>query len=130
MRRALILLMITLFAGPALGAERPILGTMPAYPGAARPLRHWDTDKMAFATTPDKPEAVIAYYMHVLPKAGWQPAPGAEAEAVAAASADEPVWMTFLRPGQGRLDIQLTRGKSQKTGQWLTLITTQATFKL
>jgi hypothetical protein len=125
-----VLLGMGLFAAPALAAERANLGTMPAYPGASKPLRHWDTDKMAFATTPDRPEAVIAYYMATLPRAGWKPAPGAEAEAIAAASADEPVWLTFLRPGQGRLDIQLTRGKSGKTGQWLTLITTQSSFKL
>ena len=44
---------------PALALERPILGTMPAYPGATRPLPHWETDKVASAMTADKPEAVI-----------------------------------------------------------------------
>jgi hypothetical protein len=122
--------LVGLIPSPAFAAEQPILGTMPAYPGATRPLKQLESNRRAIALTPDKPEAVIAYYMSRLTRSGWQPAPGAEAEAYAAALAKEPVWMTFLRPGLGRLDIQVTQGRHPKTGQVLTMITYQADTRL
>ena len=130
MRRLLLLGLILVQPSPANASEPPILGTMPAYPGATRPLRHFETANTAIAMTRDKPEAVIVYYMDRLTRAGWQPVDGIEAEAHAAALAGEPVWLTFYRPGQGRLDIQLTRGRHPKTQELLTLIMYQAQLKL
>lgn len=121
---------VLILPSPALALERPILGTMPAYPGATRPLPHYETDKLAIAMTADKPEAVIGYYINSLSRAGWRPAPGIAAEALAAAAAKEPAWMTFLRPGLGRLDIQVTQGQHPKTGRPATMIFYQANVKL
>lgn len=131
--RTLAIALATIFLtlpSPAFALERPILGTMPAYPGATRPLPHWETSHLAIAMTSDKPEAVIGYYLNSLSRAGWQPAPGIAAEALAAAGAKEPAWMTFLRPGMGRLDIQVTQGKHPSTGQAATLIFYQSNVKL
>lgn len=127
----LIIALGLLFAvgSPALAQEQPILGTMPAYPGATRPLPRWETAHLAIAMTPDKPEAVVAYYMNRLPRVGWRSAPGTDAEAAAAVMAKEPVWMTFLQPGIGRLDIEVTQGRHPKTGQDVTLIMYQADLK-
>ena len=93
----------------------PILGTMPAYPGAARPLPGWETKRLAIAMTADKPEAVIAYYLRKAPDAGWTPEPGTAAEAYAAASAGQPAWLSFYRPGLGSLEVQVTTGPHPKT---------------
>jgi hypothetical protein len=117
------------FPSPASAHEQPILGTMPPYPGATRPLPHWETANLAIALTPDKPEAVIGYYMVSLTRSGWTPAPGIGAEALAAAAAQEPAWLTFLKPGAGRLDIQITRGVHPGTKQPATLVFYQSTFK-
>jgi hypothetical protein len=103
-------------------AETPILGTMPAYPGATRPLPTWETRRLAVAMTPDKPEAVIAYYLRKMPTQGWRPEAGIAAEAFAAASAGQPAWLTFSRAGLGRLEVQVTSGPHPKTGAPLTLI--------
>lgn len=106
-------------------AERvptPILGTMPAYPGAVRSLPGWETRRLAIAMTPDKPEAVIAYYLNRMPAAGWKPAPGIAAEAHAAVLAGQPAWLTFSRPGQGSLELQVTTGPHPQTRAPVTVI--------
>lgn len=116
-------------ASPALAArsvvERvpaPILGTMPAYPGAARPLPGWETKRLAIATTADKPDAVIAYYLRTMPAHGWKPEPGIAAEAHAALVAGQPAWLTFTRPGLGSLELQVATGPHPKTGVPVTVI--------
>lgn len=131
MRRLAIALSTAMLSicSPAFALERPILGTMPPYPGATRPLPHWENDYLAIALTADKPEAVIGYYISSLSRAGWKPAPGIAAEALAAAQAKEPAWMTFLRPGMGRLDIQVTQGQHPHTGRPATLIFYQSSIK-
>ena len=100
----------------------PILGTMPAYPGAMRPLPGWETGRLAIAMTTDKPDTVIAYYLSKMPATGWTPAPGIAAEAHAAASAGQPAWLTFTRAGLGDLEIQVTQGPHPKTGAPVTVI--------
>lgn len=131
MKRLLALtLLCGLFSAPAFAAEAAILGTIPPYPGAARPLKHWETNTSAIALTTDKPPAVIAYYLHSMTRAGWKPADGIAAEATAAAEAGSPAWLTFERSGLGRLDVQVTSGKHPKTGQPVTLIFYQSDYKL
>lgn len=123
-------ILCSLAAGtPALAApsvvERvpaPILGTMPAYPGALRPLPGWETKRLAIAMTPDKPEAVIAYYMRRMPAAGWDPAPGIAGEALAAVAAKQPAWLTFSRAGLGNAEIQVTTGPHPTTREPVTVI--------
>lgn len=107
-----------------------ILGTIPPYPGASRPLPTWETERLAIALTRDKPEAVIAYYVDRLTAAGWHPADGSEGAAYAAAMAEQPAWLTFERHGLGRLDIQISRGRHPKTGEWLTLIFYESRYRL
>ncbi len=100
----------------------PILGTMPAYPGAVRPLPGWETGRLAIAMTPDKPEAVIAYYLNKMPATGWKPEPGIAAEAHAAVMAGQPAWLTFSRSGLGSLELQVTTGPHPKTRAPVTMI--------
>lgn len=106
-----------------------ILGTIPAYPLSSRPLRHWESPRLAIALTPDKPEAVIGYYIDQGPRLGWRPEDGIAAEALRAAHEGQPAWLTFRRTGHGRVDLQITRGTHPKTGQPITLIFYQSQFK-
>lgn len=130
MRAAAVLaLAIALWPGPADAArsvvERdppPVLGTMPAYPGATRPLPAWESAYLAIAMTGDKPAAVIAYYMDRMLAAGWTPGAGEGPEAMAAALAGQPAWLSFTRKGFGRLDVQVTTGTHPKTGAPVTMI--------
>ena len=112
----------------AMAVVTPILGTIPAYPGAGRPLKGLETKERAIALTPDKPEAVVAYYIHVLVAAGWTPAPELPAEAEAAKSG-KPAWLTFTRSGGGRIDIQVAPGLHPHTGKPVTLVTYETEFK-
>jgi hypothetical protein len=126
--------MMGLVAGfsPAADSKQPsnqaILGTIPAYPGAARPLPHFEKADLAIAMTKDKPEAVIAYYIDRLSAAGWNVPEGIAPEAYAAAMAHEPAWLTFVANGKPRLDIQVTQGQHPKTREMLTLIFYQSQF--
>lgn len=117
---------------PPAAAKQPssqaILGTIPAYPGATRPLTHLEKGDFAIAVTSDKPEAVIAYYIDRLSAAGWTVPPGIGAEAYAAVTAKEPAWLTFVAAGKPRLDIQVTQGPHPKTREMLTLIFYQSQF--
>lgn len=132
MKRRLALCLWLALTGPvsaAPGGEAAILGTIPSYPGASRPLPQWESSELAIALTRDKPEAVIAYYIDRLAGSGWQPPEGLEAEAYASALAKEPVWLTFTKAGAGRLDIQVTQGRHPDTQELLTLIYYQSRFK-
>lgn len=136
MRRFWLTLLLALglaagFAPAALGKQpsnQAILGTIPPYPGATRPLPHWEKTDLAIAMTRDKPEAVIAYYIDRLSAAGWTVPPGIAPEAYAAATAKEPVWLTFVANGKPRLDIQVTQGPHPQTREMLTLIFYQSQF--
>lgn len=99
-----------------------VLGTMPAYPGAVRPLPAWESSLLAIAMTTDKPEQVLTYYINRMIKAGWTPDRGHPAEALAAASAGQPAWVTFNRRDYGSVDLQVTSGPHPKTGAPVTLI--------
>lgn len=99
-----------------------VLGTIPPYPGAVRPLPAWESKIMAIAMTGDKPGAVLAYYLDRLVRDGWTPAPGQPAEALAAVEAGQPAWITFSRKGVGTLDLQVDAGKHPQTGAPVTLI--------
>lgn len=131
--RALVALGVWLaLLSPAIATasgEAAILGTIPSYPGATRPLPQWESSELAIALTRDKPEAVIAYYIDRLARSGWQPPEGLEAEAYASALAKDPVWLTFTKAGAGRLDIQVTQGRHPDTQELLTLIYYQSRFK-
>lgn len=128
MRRGLITALVWAGLGFPAMALAPV-GTIPAYPGATRPLPHWETPSRAIALTRDKPGAVVAYYLASLPRAGWRTPEDEAAVALAAASASEPAWLTFSRPGHGRLDLQVTAGKHPSTGEAVTLIFTRSDFK-
>jgi hypothetical protein len=99
-----------------------VLGTIPPYPGAVRPLPAWESKLLAIAMTADKPGAVLAYYIDRLVRDGWTPEPGQPAEAMAAASAGQPAWITFSRRGVGKLDLQVDQGIHPQTGAPVTLI--------
>lgn len=132
MRAALALVLWLALSDPAAAqaqGEAAILGTIPAYPGASRPLPQWESKALAIALTRDKPEAVIAYYIDRLARSGWFPPEGLEAEAYASALAQAPVWLTFTKAGAGRLDIQVTQGRHPDTQELLTLIYYQSRFK-
>jgi hypothetical protein len=106
----------------AMAVVKPILGTIPAYPGASRPLIQLETKARAIALTTDKPEAVVDYYIRGLVAAGWTPLPEVIAEAEAA-KIGQPAWLTFTRRGGARIDIQVTTGLHPRTGKPVTLIT-------
>lgn len=130
MRRLLAALLLLGLAGaPAAAQEAPVLGIMPPYPGAKRPLPHWERGDLAIAVTPDKAERVIAYYINRLTQAGWHLGAGHAAEAYAAALAGEPAWLTFQRAGSGRVDLQITQAKPPQTATPLTFIFYQSQFK-
>jgi hypothetical protein len=98
-----------------------ILGTIPAYPGASRPLPTLETKTRAIALTSDKPEVVAAYYINRLTALGWTPAPEVPHELVAAKTG-APAWLTFTRTGQ-RVDLQITVGLHPKTHKPVTMVT-------
>ena len=124
---ALVLMLLTPGVA-AIAVVTPILGTIPAYPGASRPLKNLETKERAIGLTSDKPDAVVAYYIHELVAAGWTPAPEVSAEAVAAKDG-KPAWLTFTRRGGGRIDIQVAPGLHPRTGKPVTLITYETEFK-
>ena len=99
-----------------------VLGTIPPYPGAVRPLPAWESPFLAIAMTGDKPAAVLVYYIDRLMKDGWTPDPGQPAEALAAATAGQPAWITFSRRDRKTLDLQVASGTHPKTGAPVTVI--------
>ncbi len=118
---------LTLFAATAI-AQTTVLGTMPVYPGATRPLPQWENPKRAIAMTTDKPEAVLTYYLSTAPR-GWAATKDSIAEARASILSNQPAWLTFRRPGWGRLDMQFTTGHHPKLGHPITLIFYESHFK-
>ncbi|MDB5095992.1 MAG: hypothetical protein JWM80_413 [Cyanobacteria bacterium RYN_339] len=99
-----------------------ILGTIPPYPGASRPLPTLETKTRAIAITSDKPEVVAAYYISRLTAIGWIPEPEVPHE-LKGARVGAPVWLTFTRRPGGKIDLQITTGLHPKTHKPVTLIT-------
>lgn len=108
-----------------LASAPAMLGTIPPYPGASRPLPSLESKTRALALTTDKPEVVAAYYINRLAALGWKAAPEVSHE-LAAAPTGAPLWLTFTRPGQ-RVDLQIVPTQHPKTKKPVTLIT--ATLK-
>lgn len=115
-------------AAPAAAAPAQVLGTIPAYPGATRPLGTLETPERAIALTPDKPEAVVAYYISGLTAAGWTPDPEVPFEADAVKQG-QPAWLTFTRAGVGRIDITVASGRHPRTHKPVTVITYMTRIK-
>ncbi|HEY9723752.1 MAG TPA: hypothetical protein V6D47_17195 [Oscillatoriaceae cyanobacterium] len=123
MRRLLVLVMLLLLSRTAHAApDSAIWGTMPAYPGATRPLAKLENARLAIAVTTDKPKAVLGYYLSRLATLGWSPARFNTSEAQAAHTAGQPAWITFLHPGLPAVTVEVAQGRHPRTGAMLTLI--------
>lgn len=123
MKRLFAFLLILCMARMAQAApQTAIWGTMPAYPGATRPLARLENARLAIAVTTDKPKAVLGYYLNRLAPLGWSPARFNASEAQAALTAGEPAWITFLHPGLPAVTVEVAQGRHPRTGALLTLI--------
>lgn len=119
---------VVIVLAAARAATPAVMGTIPAYPGATRPLKALESQGRVLALTSDKPEVVAAYYIHGLAALGWQASEDVPSE-LEIARAGQPAWLTFTKPGDGRVDIIVSSGKHPRTGKPVTLITYSRTFK-